>query len=90
MLLADPNAWDSRLAGHFSESALDCGTIVNLIQFYSVIFSAQFAQQSLCSSAVWAVGLAEDGNSVVVNDALGLGLCCGHGGWINARAEESA
>lgn len=28
-------------------------------------------------------------DGVVVDDALGLGLCCGHGGGIHARAEES-
>ena len=32
----------------------------------------------------------EPTDSVVINDALGFGLGCGHGGWIYARAEESA
>ena len=28
VLLADPNAWDSRLACHFGKSALDCGAVI--------------------------------------------------------------
>ena len=36
------------------------------------------------------MGGLEHTDSIVVNDALGLGLCCGHGGRVDARAEEFA
>lgn len=37
-----------------------------------------------------AVAFAEDGDSVVVDDALGLRLCSGHGGGAGGACEEGA
>ena len=45
-------------------------------------------EQRLGSAAVWAVGLAEDNDAVLVDDGLSLGLCGGHGG--GCRSSEAA
>lgn len=63
-----------------------------------VLVALQYGQYDLLKTAravsvsTWKVKSKsfEHTNSVVVNDALGLGLCCGHGSWIHARAEEFA
>jgi hypothetical protein len=62
----------------------------NLIQLDSIKLCAALAQQLLGLAAVWAVALAEDGDGVLVNDGLDLGLCGGHGGGRGGAREVAA
>ena len=64
----------------------------DLVQLENLKVGAEFGQQLLGRLAVRAVALAEDGDAVVVNDALGLALCCRHAcwtGWSGEREEGS-
>ena len=61
----------------------------DFIQLHEKILRPFLAQQRLGRLAVRAVALAEDDDGVVVDDGLGLGLCCGHGGGGGAGAEAA-
>lgn len=52
----------------------------NLVELDGVELCAAVAQKLLGLAAVWAVRLGEDGDGVLVDDGLDLGLCGGHGG----------
>ena len=60
-----------------------------MIQLKHLVLCADAAQQLLGRLAVGAVALAEDGDGVVVDDALGLGLCGGHGAGAWGAVEEA-
>jgi hypothetical protein len=62
----------------------------NLIQLNSIKLCTALAQQLLCLATVRAVALAEDGNGVLVNNGLDLGLCGGHGGGRGGAREVAA
>jgi len=91
MFLVDEDIWDRALASHLRQSALDCRTIINLIQFKSIEFGSHLVQKLLGSFAIRAPRLAEDSNGVVVNDVLGLSLSSRHRGGIDgSRSKEAA
>jgi hypothetical protein len=60
----------------------------DLVQLDSVELCAAVAQQLLGLAAVWAVRLGEDGDGVLVDDGLDLGLCGGHCGGRGGAREE--
>jgi hypothetical protein len=61
----------------------------DLIQLYGVKLGSRIRQQLLCGAAVGAVGFREDGDGVVVDDALDFGFGGRHGGGAEgARGEE--
>jgi hypothetical protein len=62
----------------------------NLIQLNRIKLCAALAQQLLRLATVRAVALAEDGDGVLVNDALDLGLGGGHGGGRGGAREVAA
>lgn len=62
----------------------------NLVQLNGVELGTLVAQQLLCLAAVGAVRFREDGDGVLVDDGLNLGLCGGHCGWTGGAAEEAA
>jgi len=91
MLLVDEDVGDGALVVLFLEVVLDIGSIGNLIQFNSVVFGLHVVQERLGGLAVWAVGLAEHGNDVIGNDAIGFGLSSRHSGWVySGCGEETA
>ena len=49
--------------------------LTNLVELDDVWLDAHLAQRGLGGLAVWAVALGEDGDGIVVDDALCLGLC---------------
>lgn len=61
----------------------------NLVQLDREELGSAVAQQLLGGLAVWAVALAEDGDGVLVDDGLHLGLCGGHGGGAVGATEEA-
>jgi len=76
VLLVDENIWDAALGGHALEGVLNRGTVIDLVELDEVGLCAHLAQKRLGRLAVWAVRLGEDGNGVVVDDALRLSLGC--------------
>ena len=69
-----------------------CELRTDLVQFDGVEFRARVGEQLLGVLAVRAVGLAEDGDGVLVDDGLDFCLCGGHcgGGGAAGAAEEAA
>lgn len=61
----------------------------NLIQLNGIKLSALLTQQLLRSLAVRAITLAEDGDSIIVDDLLRFGLGGGSHGGSDCRAEKS-
>jgi len=59
----------------------------DLVQLENLVVGAELGQQLLAGFAVRAVALAEDGDAVVVDDALGLGLGGGHACWTGWSGE---
>jgi len=90
MLLSNENVRDGALVCDFLERVLDGGTIVNLIKLDGVEVCAHLSERGLCGLAVWTVRFAEDGDGVVVDDALGFGLCSRHCAWACGAREELA
>lgn len=91
MLLPNKDIGYCGLAGHLSQGSLDCAAIINFVEFDGVVFGTQLVEKGLGGVAVWAVRFAEDGNSILINNALGLGLCGRHDGWVDGcGGEESA
>jgi len=90
VLLLDEDVWNGCLASHLTESSLDSRSVIDLVELDGVVLGAHLAQQRLGGLAVRAVGLAEDSDGIVVNDALSLGLCRGHGGGVGSCGEETA
>jgi len=90
MLLPDEDVGYGRLAGYIGERGLDRGAIVNLVQLNGVKFCSLIREQLLRGAAVGAVGLAKDGDGVLVNDGLDLCLCGGHCGGAGGAREERA
>jgi hypothetical protein len=62
----------------------------DLVQLNRIELGTALAQKLLCLAAVGAVALAEDGDGVLVNDGLDLGLCGGHGGGRGGAREVAA
>jgi hypothetical protein len=62
----------------------------NLIQLENESLGAAGAQQVLGLRAVWAVGLAEDGDGVLLDPLLDLGFDVGHFGEGGGAREEAA
>lgn len=60
----------------------------DLVQLNGVELCAAVAQQLLGLATVWAVRLGEDGDGVLVDDGLDLGLCGGHCGGRGGAREE--
>lgn len=91
MLVVDEHVWHRALACDLGEGGLDRRSIVGFIELEELVFGAHVGQEGFGGFAVGAVGFAEDGDCVAVDDALGLGLCGGHGfGIANKAAEVSA
>jgi len=86
----DENVGNGALAGQLSQSILNSRPILNLIELDGIEAGAEFRKKLLGLSAVRTVRLAEDGDSVVVDDALSLGLCGRHGCWAVGALEEVA
>jgi hypothetical protein len=64
--------------------------LTNLIELDGVEVGAQLSKRRLGGLAVRAVGFAEHSDGVVVDDALGFGLCGGHCAWACGAREELA
>lgn len=61
----------------------------DLVKLDNEGFDAQLAQELLGSLAVRAVTLGEDGDGVLVDDRLSLGLCSRHGAGAWGAVEEA-
>jgi hypothetical protein len=61
----------------------------DLVELDDVRLDAQLAQQLLRSLAVRAVALGEDGDGILVDNGLRLGLCCRHGAGTWGAVEEA-
>jgi len=79
VLLLDEDVRNAALTGDVLEGVLESCAVVNLIQLHQEVLCALLVQQSLGGFAVWAVGLGEDHDGVVVDNLLRLVLC-GHDG----------
>jgi len=90
VLLLDEDVWDGALTSQTLESILDSGSIIDLVELNGIVLGAQLAQERLAGLAVRAVRLAEDSDSIVINDGLSLGLCCRHSGGVGGCRKESA
>lgn len=62
-------------------------SLTDLVQLENLKVGAELGQELLAGLAVRAVALAEDGDAVVVDDVLGLGLCGGHACWTGWSGE---
>ena len=60
----------------------------DLVKLKDVGLCAHLAEEALSGLAVRAVGLGEDGDGVLVDDGLDLGLCSGHCGGRGGAREE--
>jgi len=89
VLLPNEDIGHRALSRHLSERILDGRTVIDLIQLNGVVLCAGLAQQRLGRLAVRAVGLGEDGDGVLVDDALGLCLCGGHTCGAGGAGEEA-
>jgi len=89
VLLLDEYVRDGSLASEFSKGVLDVCSVIDLIEIDRVEIGAQIRQEVLGSFAIRAVGLAEDSDSIVVNDSLGLDFGSRHSGGGCRCCEES-
>lgn len=62
----------------------------DLVELEGVVLGAERREELLGGLAVRAVGLGEDGDGIVVDDVLGLGLCGGHGCGTRGSSKEAA
>ncbi|KAB8343264.1 hypothetical protein FH972_022852 [Carpinus fangiana] len=99
VLLVDEDVGHAALLRDALEGVLDGGTVVcvcmlvaalRLVAVSRRLTALHLAQQALRGLAVGAVALGEDGDGIVVDDALGLGLCGGHAGGAGGAREEAA
>lgn len=88
MLLSNEDVGHSALTGDVSKRALDITAVVDLVELDGIELGAGLGEELLRGAAVRAVRLAEDGDGVLVDDALDFGLGCGHGGWRGGAREE--
>lgn len=60
-----------------------------MVQLNGEELCATLAQELLCLAAVRAVGLAEDGDGVLIDDGLDFGLGGRHGGGAGGAVKEA-
>jgi hypothetical protein len=90
MYLIDEDVWNSALVTDLLQGVLNGRSVLDLIKLDGVEVGTQLSQQLLGRPTVWAVRLAKDGDSIVVDDALSFGLRGGHGCWALDAMEELA